>query len=196
MSVQSVRSSLAPLTVSDIIPIMNFTHKALRSLSTSSDSSAISTTSTIPSSSTYSKAWEDMIDRLASHKINTIFDLWSGGNIRLNGLDLTLNIGDAEGLFKAMKTDERFSKFQIIRYVFFDEEKEDWKVGRIFHILALVVLSWATSYDALIIGYLPLLRFLHSRSPIPVFSLFLGLRVTFPSAYSLHSPFSASLVSG
>lgn len=136
MSVQSVRSSLAPLTVSDIIPIMNFTHKALRSLSTSSDSSAISTTSTIPSSSTYSRAWEDMIDRLASHKvrlscpllnrpqwivvrdmranekntqINTIFDLWSGGNIRLNGLDLTLNIGDAEGLFKTMKTDERVS---------------------------------------------------------------------------------------
>ncbi|KIR59448.1 hypothetical protein I314_04432 [Cryptococcus bacillisporus CA1873] len=48
---------------------MNFTHKALRSLSTSSDSSAISTTSTIPSSSTYSRAWEDMIDRLASRKV-------------------------------------------------------------------------------------------------------------------------------
>ncbi|KAL0255212.1 hypothetical protein I308_100007 [Cryptococcus tetragattii IND107] len=157
---------------------MDFTHKALRSLSTSSDSSAISTTSTIPSSSTYSRAWEDMIDRLASHKVNTTFDLWSGGNIRLNGLDLTLTIGDAEGLFKAMKTDERFSKFQIIRYVFFDDEKEDWK------------------YDELIIGYSPLLGFLHSRSRIPVFSLFLGLRVTFPSAYSLHSPFCASLVSG
>nr|KIR85084.1 hypothetical protein I308_04333 [Cryptococcus tetragattii IND107] len=112
---------------------MDFTHKALRSLSTSSDSSAISTTSTIPSSSTYSRAWEDMIDRLASHKVrlsslfvNTTFDLWSGGNIRLNGLDLTLTIGDAEGLFKAMKTDERF---QIIRYVFFDDEKEDWKAS-------------------------------------------------------------------
>ncbi|WVQ86304.1 hypothetical protein IAS59_000008 [Cryptococcus gattii] len=126
MSVQSVRPSLAPLTVSDIIPIMDFTHKALRSFSTSSDSSAISATSTIPSSSTYSRAWEDMIDRLASHKVNTTFDLWSGGNIRLNGLDLTLTIGDAEGLFKAMKTDERF---QIIRYVFFDDEKEDWKAS-------------------------------------------------------------------
>ncbi|KIR36683.1 hypothetical protein I352_01643 [Cryptococcus deuterogattii MMRL2647] len=126
MSVQSVRPSLAPLIVSDIIPIMDFTHKALRSLSTSSDSSAISTTSTIPSSSTYSRAWEDMIDRLASHKVNSTFDLWSGGNIRLNGLDLTLTIGDAEGLFKAMKTDVRF---QIIRYVFFDEEKEDWKAS-------------------------------------------------------------------
>ncbi|ADV21449.1 hypothetical protein I315_03416 [Cryptococcus gattii Ru294] len=112
---------------------MDFTHKALRSFSTSSDSSAISATSTIPSSSTYSRAWEDMIDRLASHKVrlsslfvNTTFDLWSGGNIRLNGLDLTLTIGDAEGLFKAMKTDERF---QIIRYVFFDDEKEDWKAS-------------------------------------------------------------------
>lgn len=70
-----------------------------------------------------------MIDRLASHKINARFDLWSGGNIRLNGLDLTLTTRDAEGLFKAMKTDDRF---QIIHHVFFDEEKEDWKVGSSF----------------------------------------------------------------
>lgn len=42
-------------------------------------------------------------------QVNTTFDLWSGGNIRFNGLDLTLTIGDAEGLFKAMKTDERVS---------------------------------------------------------------------------------------
>lgn len=40
---------------------------------------------------------------------NATFDLWSGGNIRLNGLDLTLTTRDAEGLFKAMKTDDRVS---------------------------------------------------------------------------------------
>ncbi|AAW46677.2 hypothetical protein CNBI0110 [Cryptococcus deneoformans B-3501A] len=105
---------------------MNLSHKSFRSLSSSSDNSAISTTSTSSRSSTHSRAWEDMIDRLASHKINARFDLWSGGNIRLNGLDLTLTTRDAEGLFKAMKTDDRF---QIIHHVFFDEEKEDWKVS-------------------------------------------------------------------
>ncbi|OXG19366.1 hypothetical protein C366_02210 [Cryptococcus neoformans Tu401-1] len=105
---------------------MNLSHKSFRSFSTSSDSSAISTASISSSSSTYSRAWEDMIDRLASQNVNATFDLWSGGNIRLNGLDLTLTTRDAEELFKAMKTDDRF---QIIHQVFFDEEKEDWKIS-------------------------------------------------------------------
>lgn len=42
-------------------------------------------------------------------QVNATFDLWSGGNIRLNGLDLTLTTRDAEELFKAMKTDDRVS---------------------------------------------------------------------------------------
>lgn len=67
-------------------------------------------------------------------QVNATFDLWSGGNIRLNGLDLTLTTRDAEELFKAMKTDDRF---QIIHQVFFDEEKEDWKVGSSFLFLQL-----------------------------------------------------------
>lgn len=55
--------------------------------------------------------WIGMRDIRADEKIqvNATFDLWSGGNIRLNGLDLTLTTRDAEELFKAMKTDDRVS---------------------------------------------------------------------------------------
>lgn len=53
--------------------------------------------------------WHERYKADEKIQVNATFDLWSGGNIRLNGLDLTLTTRDAEELFKAMKTDDRVS---------------------------------------------------------------------------------------
>ncbi|WWC66026.1 uncharacterized protein I303_108648 [Kwoniella dejecticola CBS 10117] len=129
-----IRPTLEPLTSlssssSEIIPVPEFqlnqgqNHKSLRSYSVSS---SISTTSTNSNSSTYSRAADDMIDRLAMQDSHSIIDLWSGGNIRLNGRDLTSTARDAEDLLHAMKVDERF---EFVKLTFFDADGEDWKIS-------------------------------------------------------------------
>ncbi|ODN79039.1 hypothetical protein, variant [Cryptococcus amylolentus CBS 6039] len=97
------------------------THSALRTLvphedippltlgqTTRASSFASSTTST---SSIYSRAADDLIDRFATHQPQTPIHLWSGGNVRLGNMDLTLTTHDAELLMHAMKGDERVSLY-------------------------------------------------------------------------------------
>ncbi|WRT69840.1 uncharacterized protein IL334_006831 [Kwoniella shivajii] len=126
-SVQSprpVRPILKPLTSLSQVPELHLNHdlhhKSLRSYSVSSSTSSSST------SSTYSRSAEDMVDRLANQDTHSTIDLWSGGNIRLNGRDLTATARDAEDLLHAIKHDERF---EFIKLTFFDEDGEDWKIS-------------------------------------------------------------------
>ncbi|OCF62072.1 hypothetical protein L486_01738 [Kwoniella mangroviensis CBS 10435] len=120
-SPRPVRPTLKPLTSLSTVPSEFDLHmKNHRSYSVSS---SISTTS---SSSTYSRAAEDMIDRLAGQETHTAIDLWSGGNIRLNGRNLTTTARDAEDLLNALKEDGRF---EFVKLTFFDAEGEDWKVS-------------------------------------------------------------------
>ncbi|WVQ95910.1 hypothetical protein IAU59_003009 [Kwoniella sp. CBS 9459] len=118
------RPSLKPLTTLDDVPTLVGTfghgHKDHRSYSVSS------TRSTSSTSSTYSRLADDMIDRLASQEAHSTIDLWSAGNIRLNGRDLTMAARDAEDLLTAMKEDDRFV---FVKLTFFDAEGEDWKIS-------------------------------------------------------------------
>ncbi|WWC92658.1 uncharacterized protein L201_007617 [Kwoniella dendrophila CBS 6074] len=123
-SVQSprpIRPTLKPLTsIPDIpVPETNFqlNQKSLRSYSVSSTSTT---------SSTHSRSADDLLDRLIGQETHSIIDLWSGGNVRLNGRDLTSTARDAEDLLHAMKHDERF---EFVKLTFFDEEGEDWKIS-------------------------------------------------------------------
>ncbi|WVQ84853.1 hypothetical protein IAT38_007010 [Cryptococcus sp. DSM 104549] len=110
-------------TVSDInIPILPLT-KLARSFSVFS---ATSTTSTDSAGTAYSRSADDMIDRLANHHGGSTIDLWSGGNIRLNGRDLTMTTQHAEDLLNAMKDDARF---KFVKLTFFDAEGDDWKIS-------------------------------------------------------------------
>ncbi|WVQ66196.1 uncharacterized protein L199_004375 [Kwoniella botswanensis] len=120
-SPRPVRPTLKPLTSLSTVPSELDLHmKNHRSYSVSS---SISTTS---SSSTYSRAADDMIDRLAGQETHATIDLWSGGNIRLNGRDLTATARDAEDLLHALKEDGRF---EFVKLTLFDEEGEDWKIS-------------------------------------------------------------------
>ncbi|ODN80186.1 hypothetical protein L198_07843 [Cryptococcus wingfieldii CBS 7118] len=90
---------------------------------TRASSFASSTTST---SSIYSRAADDLIDRFATHQPQTPIHLWSGGNVRLGNMDLTLTTHDAELLMHAMNGDERFD---FVKLTFLDEDREEWKIS-------------------------------------------------------------------
>ncbi|WVR07921.1 hypothetical protein IAU60_004964 [Kwoniella sp. DSM 27419] len=118
------RPCLKPLTTLDEIPCMTLDAACIKSIRSYSVSSTTSTSST---SSTYSRCADDMIDRLASQDAHAVIDLWSGGNVRLNGRDLTMTSRDAGDLLEAMKADQRFA---FVKLTFFDADGEDWKVSR------------------------------------------------------------------
>jgi len=77
--------------------------------------------STSSTSSAYSRAPEDLVDRLACHQVkllsvaivladdqaSTIFQLWSAGNVRIQKLDLTIPAVDAVELVEALREDSR-----------------------------------------------------------------------------------------
>ncbi|WVW87081.1 hypothetical protein I302_109138 [Kwoniella bestiolae CBS 10118] len=118
-SPRPIRPTLKPLTsLSDAPSDLHL--KNHRSYSVSSSFSTAST------SSTYSRAADDIIDRLAGQEAHATIDLWSGGNIRLNGRDLTATARDAEDLLHALKEDGRF---EFVKLTFFDEDGEDWKIS-------------------------------------------------------------------
>ncbi|WVQ74739.1 hypothetical protein IAR50_004344 [Cryptococcus sp. DSM 104548] len=82
--------------------------------------------STTSTSSIFSRAADDLVDRFATHQPETPIYLWSGGNVRLGNMDLTLTTHDAELLMHAMKDDERF---HFVKLTFFDEDQEEWKIS-------------------------------------------------------------------
>ncbi|KAK8849837.1 hypothetical protein IAR55_005173 [Kwoniella newhampshirensis] len=132
MSFIPSRPTLPPLTVlstsDDQIPSLthHYISKHNRSYSTSSAQSAWSFTTASSTTTTYSRSADDMIEKLASQEPHSLIDLWSGGNVRLNGRDLTLTTHHAEDLLHAMRDDDRF---EFIRLTFFDTEGEDWKIS-------------------------------------------------------------------
>ncbi|KAK1923349.1 hypothetical protein DB88DRAFT_510909 [Papiliotrema laurentii] len=112
--------AIAPLTPLTAAGLASFAPKVPRSLSFSSATSHDS------AASTYSRSHYDMLDRLAAQNAHASFYLWSAGNVRLNGLDLTLPSVDAAELARALHADERF---EIVNVVYLDgEDGEDWKV--------------------------------------------------------------------
>ena len=130
--------AIAPLTPLTAAGLASFAPKVPRSLSFSSATSHDS------AASTYSRSHYDMLDRLAAQNVSlstlssiprtlllipqahASFYLWSAGNVRLNGLDLTLPSVDAAELARALHADERF---EIVNVVYLDgEDGEDWKV--------------------------------------------------------------------
>lgn len=135
-------SPIQPLTPLSTAAVQALAPKVSRSLSISSALSAEST------SSAYSRSADDMIDRLAAQAVsaasplalfsssiltrpdvqtNATFFLWSAGNVRINGLDLTLLPSDAVGLVAHLQSDERFEIVHMVQLG--DEEGDDWKVG-------------------------------------------------------------------
>ncbi|ORY34561.1 hypothetical protein BCR39DRAFT_556079 [Naematelia encephala] len=92
------------------------------SLSSGSGSSAYSGTS---ASSAYSRSADDMLDRLAALDSTATVHLWSAGNVRFNGRDLTIPSQDAAELIEAMKVDERFEVTDLVHL----GGGEDWKVS-------------------------------------------------------------------
>nr|XP_019009491.1 uncharacterized protein I206_06140 [Kwoniella pini CBS 10737]OCF48272.1 hypothetical protein I206_06140 [Kwoniella pini CBS 10737] len=121
-----IRPTLKPLTNIEDSKITNIPEfqllKSLRSFSNSSN------TSTSSNSSTYSRLADDILDKFVNQDSHSIIDLWSGGNIRLNGRNLTSTPRDSEDLLNALKNDERF---EFVKLIFFDNEGEDWKVGTV-----------------------------------------------------------------
>ncbi|WWD20466.1 hypothetical protein CI109_104942 [Kwoniella shandongensis] len=129
MSAISIKSAVTPhISIAQVLSqsIVNEiihdsqTTKLSRSLSVSSSNSTTST------SSTYSRSAEDMVCRLAGQEPHVLIDLWSGGNVRIDGRDLTLTPHDAEDLLHAIKADERF---EFVKVTSFDTEGEDWKIS-------------------------------------------------------------------
>lgn len=122
--------------------------KITRSLSVSSNASCGST------SSVYSRSVDDLHDRLAAQEVSigspkrstdvqssTTFSIWSAGNLRLHGRDLTIPPSDAAELLTNLKRDARvslsgyliradWSQFEIVSVTYLDSDKEEWKVSR------------------------------------------------------------------
>ncbi|EKC99024.1 hypothetical protein A1Q2_06778 [Trichosporon asahii var. asahii CBS 8904] len=77
-----------------------------------------SSTSSSSSSSATSRA-DDLYDRLL---IKATVDVWSAGNLRINGRDQSLPAAEAEELLATLKGDSRM-------LAFIDFDGEDWKAS-------------------------------------------------------------------
>lgn len=117
-----------PLAAANLVAVPTSANVGVGAKAKGAGTRSYSFSSTSTSSSVYSRAPEDLVDRLATHQVtspllplpicgvlrltsesqeSTTFQLWSAGNVRIHKLDLTIPSVDAVELVEALRGDLR-----------------------------------------------------------------------------------------